>query len=256
MFSFPDARNAHNRLWWIGKTQKMAGTSWNSFNGSYRVQWCSFWNGFCFEYRSVVQPWSFVNCGNSCVMKKKKTLTSFELVERHSLLGRKWKISWWWHMLFAPFLSSFGRSEPVLCNCNRRNSYLWSPPLITATHTGSCQVWVWWRLPNIYQWWSPPLLPAAWKQRGSGMKHLCSKLCISVCQIVLWFHLSFVGCIDCVCVCVCVCVCELRISNFFRPMSKVLLRAWLFQNEAVSSHIDRGPFSRFEPVDNDVRFVL
>ncbi len=39
-------------------------------------------------------------------------------------------------------------------------------------------------------------------------------------------------------------------------MSKVLLRAWLFQNEAVSSHIDRGPFSRFEPVDNDVRFVL
>ncbi len=40
MFSFPDARNAHNRLRWIGKTQKMAGTSGNSFNGSYRVQHC------------------------------------------------------------------------------------------------------------------------------------------------------------------------------------------------------------------------
>ncbi len=37
MFSFLDARNAHNRLRWIGKTQKMAGTSGNSFNGSYRV---------------------------------------------------------------------------------------------------------------------------------------------------------------------------------------------------------------------------
>ncbi len=35
MFSFPDARKAHNRLRWIGKTQKMAGTSGNC--GSYRV---------------------------------------------------------------------------------------------------------------------------------------------------------------------------------------------------------------------------
>ncbi len=38
MFSFPDTRKVHNRLWWIGKTRKMAGTSGNSFNGSYRVQ--------------------------------------------------------------------------------------------------------------------------------------------------------------------------------------------------------------------------
>ncbi len=38
MFSFPDARKAHNRLRWIGKTRKMAGTSGNPFNGSYRVQ--------------------------------------------------------------------------------------------------------------------------------------------------------------------------------------------------------------------------
>ncbi len=37
MFSFPDGRKAHNRLQWIGETQKMAGTSGNSFNGSYRV---------------------------------------------------------------------------------------------------------------------------------------------------------------------------------------------------------------------------
>ncbi len=37
-FSFPDARKAHNRLRWIGKTRKMAGTSGNTFNGSYRVQ--------------------------------------------------------------------------------------------------------------------------------------------------------------------------------------------------------------------------
>ncbi len=37
-FSFPDARKVHNRLGWIGKTRKMAGTSGNSSNGSYRVQ--------------------------------------------------------------------------------------------------------------------------------------------------------------------------------------------------------------------------
>ncbi len=37
MFSFPDARKVHNRLQWIGKTRKMAGTSGNSFYGSYRV---------------------------------------------------------------------------------------------------------------------------------------------------------------------------------------------------------------------------
>ncbi len=38
MFSFPDARKAHNRLRWIGETRKMAGTSGNSVSGSYRVQ--------------------------------------------------------------------------------------------------------------------------------------------------------------------------------------------------------------------------
>ncbi len=38
MFSFPDARKAHNQLRWIGRTRKMAGTSGNSVNGSYRVQ--------------------------------------------------------------------------------------------------------------------------------------------------------------------------------------------------------------------------
>ncbi len=37
MFSFPDARKVCNRLRWIGKTRKMAGTSGNSFSGSYRV---------------------------------------------------------------------------------------------------------------------------------------------------------------------------------------------------------------------------
>ncbi len=37
MFPFPDARRAHNRLRWIGRTRKMRGTSGNSFNGSYRV---------------------------------------------------------------------------------------------------------------------------------------------------------------------------------------------------------------------------
>ncbi len=37
MFSFLDARKVHNRLQWIGKTRKMAGTSGNSFYGSYRV---------------------------------------------------------------------------------------------------------------------------------------------------------------------------------------------------------------------------
>ncbi len=31
MLSFPDARKTHNRLRWIGKTQKMVGTSKNSF---------------------------------------------------------------------------------------------------------------------------------------------------------------------------------------------------------------------------------
>ncbi len=46
MFSFPDARKVHNRLRWIGKTRKMAGTSGNSFYGSYRVQ--SFEIIFCF----------------------------------------------------------------------------------------------------------------------------------------------------------------------------------------------------------------
>ncbi len=37
-FSFPDARKVHNRLRWFVKTRKMAGTSGNSFDGSYRVQ--------------------------------------------------------------------------------------------------------------------------------------------------------------------------------------------------------------------------
>ncbi len=37
MFSFSDARKAHNRLGWISRTRKMAGTSGNSVNGSYRV---------------------------------------------------------------------------------------------------------------------------------------------------------------------------------------------------------------------------
>ncbi len=37
MFSFLDARKAHNRLRWISETWKMAGTSGNSFSGSYRV---------------------------------------------------------------------------------------------------------------------------------------------------------------------------------------------------------------------------
>ncbi len=37
-FSFSDAKRARNRLRWIGKTRKMAGTSGNSFSGSYRVQ--------------------------------------------------------------------------------------------------------------------------------------------------------------------------------------------------------------------------
>ncbi len=36
-FSFSDARKAHNRLRWIGKTRKMAGISGNAFNGSFRV---------------------------------------------------------------------------------------------------------------------------------------------------------------------------------------------------------------------------
>ncbi len=41
MFSFLDARKAHNQLRWIGKTRKMAGTSGNSVSGSYRVHCCA-----------------------------------------------------------------------------------------------------------------------------------------------------------------------------------------------------------------------
>ncbi len=53
-FSFLDAKRARNQLQWIGKTWKMAGTSGNSFNGSYRVHsfpfnawFCGWWNTCC-----------------------------------------------------------------------------------------------------------------------------------------------------------------------------------------------------------------
>ncbi len=39
MFSFPDARKAHNQLRWIGKTQKMVGTSGNSFMALTAYRW-------------------------------------------------------------------------------------------------------------------------------------------------------------------------------------------------------------------------
>ncbi len=71
MFSFPDARKAHNRLRWTGKTQKMAGTSGNSFNGSYRVhplpidrrtcltiKNCSIWRQLCCGSMSEFQDFT------------------------------------------------------------------------------------------------------------------------------------------------------------------------------------------------------